>query len=338
MKSLATIRLHIGNAIPPGNKNETKGITALWQEISGFFLTKSFMARSSVRGETRPYQVTLDAEPLLKALKHAKTESGSFTEHQQAYIDDAGKAIEGELVITIASKKRELAEEESYQVATAFIQQLVMAAHIAYPGSLQILNARFIGENAHRYETQHFDARMFHSALRASTENQWPKLQKLAFDKVWSWLEATEGSQTYTAINSINKILFTLLKVAEQRHEHSVRTALLVMYQLEILLDCRQFNSLDDVRNRTRLILGNIPEAADCLQELHEIRNYLFLANQPVHPPTLICHTTERLQREQLDQHNSATESGTALVLKLLQDLITHDAYRYNFTESFTRS
>jgi len=213
-----------------------------------------------------------------------------------------------------------------------------MAAHIACPGSLQILNARFIGENAHRYETQHFDARMFHGALKISIDNEWPKLQQLTFDKVWSWLEATEVSQTYTAIKSINKVLFTFLKVAEQRHEYSARTALLVMYQIEILLDCRQFNSLEDVRNRTRLVLGNIPESADCLQELHKVRNHLFIANQPVHPPTLICHTNERALREQLGQHNSAVESGTALVLKLLQDLIAHDAYRYNFTESFTRN
>jgi hypothetical protein len=182
------------------------------------------MARSDISGEAHPYRVTLDAEPLLQALEHAKTESGSFTEHQKAYIDDVGKTIEGELTITIASKKNELTEEESYQVATAFIQQLVMAAHIACPGSLQILNARFIGENAHRYEAQHFDARMFHGALKTSIDNEWPKLQKLTFEKVWSWLETTEVSQTYTAIKSINKVLFTLLKVAEQRHEYSART------------------------------------------------------------------------------------------------------------------
>lgn len=338
MKSSTTIRLHIGNAIPPGNEKETKKIIALWQEISGFFTKEAYKARSGIKDEVHTYQITLDAQPLLQVLEHANTESGSLTGHQQAYIHDTGKTIEGELVITIASKHRELAEEESYQVATVFIQQLVMAAHIACPGSFQILSARFIGVNAHRYEAQEFDARMFHTALRASIENEWPTLQNLAFDKVWHWLEATEVSQTHTAITGINKTLFTLLKVAEQRHEESARAALLVMYQLEILLDCRELNSLDDVRNRTRLVLGKIPEGADCLKELHEVRTHLFTAHQPVHPPTLICHTAVSALQEQLGQHNSAVESGTALVLKLLQDLIAHDAYRYNFTESFTRS
>lgn len=338
MTSSASIRLHIGNAIPPGNENETGDIIALWQEISNFFSGRAFISRSDFRGEVRDYHVTLDAGPLLKALENAKTESSSFTEHQQTYIDNAGKAIAGELIITIASKKQELEEEESYQVATAFIQQMVMATHIACPGSFQILNARFLGENAHRYEAQNFDAKMFHGALKAAIENEWPKLQKLAFERVWGWLEGTEVSQTYTAIKSIDKTLFTLLKVAEQRNEFSARTALLVMYQIEVLLDCRQFNSMEDVRNRARLVLGDIPEAADCLQELHEVRNHLFIANQPVHPPTLICHTNERALREQLGQHNSAVESGTALILKLLQDLVAHGAYRYKFTESFTRN
>ncbi|KPP98884.1 hypothetical protein [Marinobacter sp. HL-58] len=337
MTSSASIQLHIANAIPPGNEKETSDIIALWQEVSGFFADKSFSSRSDFRGDVHDYHVTLDAGPLLKALENARTESGSFTEHQQAFIDDAGKIMEGGLIITIASEKQELAEEESYQVATAFIQQLVMATHIACPGSFQILNARFLGENAHLYEAQHFDARIFYGAYKTAIENEWPKLRNLAFGEVWNWLEGTEVSQTYTAIKSIDKSLFTLLKVAEQRNEYSARTALLVMYQIEVLLDCRQFNSLEDVRNRTRLVLGNIPEAADCLQELHEVRNHLFTANQPVHPPMLICHTAERALREQLGQHNSAVESGTALVLKLFQDLVAHGAYRYRFTESFTR-
>jgi len=338
MTSVATVRLHIGNAIPPGNENETRDIVALWQEISGFFSAKPFMSRSDFKGEPQTYDITLDAGPLVQALENAKSGSGSFNEHHLAYIEDAGKAIEGELAITIASQKPELAEDESYQVATAFIQQLIMAAHIACPGSFQILDARFLGENACRYEPQQFDAKLFYGALRTSIENEWPKLQKLAFGKVWNWLETTEVSRTYTAIKSINKALFTLLKVAEQRNEFSARTALLVMYQIEVLLDCRQLNSLDDVRNRARLVLGDIPESADYLQELHDVRNHLFTANQPVHPPTLICHAAERALPEQLGQHSSAVESGTALVLKLLQDLITHDAYRYTFTESFTRS
>ncbi|MDP2128236.1 MAG: hypothetical protein Q8K97_12755 [Pseudohongiella sp.] len=340
MNSSATIRLHIGNAIPPGNENATNDIIALWQEMAGYFTQRHFVSRhdTDIRSEARPYQITLNISQLLQTLKDAVSESGSFALHRQAHVDNADITLGGELTVTITSKNRELAEEESYQVATAFIQQLIMAANIACPGSMQILDARFVGEGAHRYEAQYYDAKTFHGAHKAAVENNWPKLEKPSFEKVWDWLESCEVSQTYTAIKNINKVLFTLLKVAEQRHDYSARTVLLIMYQIEMLLDCRQSNSLDLIRDRTRLILGDIPEAADCLRELYEVRYQLFMGAHPVHPPPLICHTTESALREQLAQHNSAVESGTALVLKLLQDLIAHNAYGYSFTQSFTRN
>lgn len=340
MSSSATIRLQVDNAVPPGNENATNRIISLWQEVDGYFTQKHFISRhaADIRSEARRYQITLDISLLLQTLQEAKAQSESFTLHSQAYAENPAIAIDGELLITVASPSRELDEEESYQVATAFIQQLIMAAHLTCPGSIQILSARFIGESARRYEAQQFDARMFHGALRAAVEHSWPNLEEHAFDKVWSWLESCETSQTYTAIKDIEKVLFTLLKVAEQRHDYSARTVLLIMYQIEILLDCRQFNSLDLVRERTRLVLGDLPEAADCLQELHEVRYQLFMASHPVHPPPLICHTTKSAVQDQLAQHNSAIESGTALVLKLLQDLITHNAFCYTFTESFSRS
>src|SRR5690606_6488931 len=133
-----------------------------------------------------------------------------------------------------------------------------------------------------RYEAQNFDARIFFGAGRIAGYNNWPLLGSPAPDKVWAWLEACENSQTEIAIKEINRVLFTLLKVAEQRHEYSARTVLLVIYQLELLLDDRHASSPTELRQRLRMILGAIPESADCLAELVEVRNNLFQGNQPV--------------------------------------------------------
>ncbi|TDT41432.1 hypothetical protein DES49_1516 [Halospina denitrificans] len=337
MASSRTIQLHIGNAIPPANAKGTERIIALWQQIGTFFGDRPFQAQSGIKGSARAYRISLDSSSLLRAMEGARDGSQSFSDHRSAHIKDPANRVDAELAITVTSEDQALEEVESYQVATVFLQQLVMATNIIHPGAFQVLDARFTGEGAHRFEAQQYDARIFHGALRTATSNQWPELGEPALETVWTWLEKTGVAKADTAIRDINRVLFTLLKVAEQRHEYSARTVLMVMFQLEVLLDCRDSRNLEQLRNRAQLVLGDIPEAADCFTELHDVRNGLFLANQPVNRPPLICHNTAQALREQIGQHNTAVESGTALVLALLQDLIANDAQSYNFIESMFR-
>lgn len=337
MASSRTIQLHIGNALPPANTRGTEQIIALWQQIGTFFRERAFQAQSGIKGVARVYSISLDSSSLLHAMESARDRSQSFSEQRRAYIDNPDNRIDAELAITVTGQEQALEELESYQVATVFLHQLVMATNIIHPGAFQVLDARFTGEGAHRFEAQQFDAQIFRGALKTATSNEWPKLGSPGLETVWNWLEHTGVAKADTAIQDINRVLFTLLKVAEQRQEYSARTVLLVMYQLEVLLDCRETRSLEQLRNRGQLVLGAIPEAADCFKELYDVRNGLFLANQPVHRPPLICHNTAKALREQIGQHNTAVESGTALVLALLQDLIAHNAQGYNFTERMSR-
>lgn len=337
MTSSAAVTLHIGNALPQGNAKETQQIIELWQQISAFFDQREFISAAGVRSNARPYLITLDCSQMLDVMEHASNQSQTFTEHRKAHVDDPQKAIGANLVITVSGKDGAPGEVESYQVATLFLQQLVMAANIVLPGSIQILDARFTGAGAHRFEAQNFDSKILHGALKSAVSNNWPALQQHSLETVWAWLESCEVSHTHTAIKDVNKVLFTLLKVAEQRHEYSARTVLLIMYQLETLLDCRNSRSVNLIRNRTRLVLGKVPEAADSFRELYEVRNNLFLANQPVHRPPLICHNTEEELREQIGQHNTAVELGAAVVMALLQDLIAHQAREFEFAETYSR-
>jgi hypothetical protein len=125
-----------------------------------------------------------------------------------------------------------------------------------------------------------------------------------------------------------------MIKLAEQRNELSSRTALLVIYQLEMLLDCRPPTDPRHLRNRIRLILGEMPEAADCISELYAARDGLLLGTRPVHRPPLITHDGVGEFMEQVDGQNNAVEMGIALALVLLRELIGHGAQEYAFTES----
>lgn len=338
MTSSVTIQLQVGNAIPPGNEKETSEIIKFWQQANAFFADLRFTAQGQLNGVADSYRVGLDAGELIAAMENARDQSGSFSRHQLAHVEDPAMAIAAKLSVTVAADNRTTTEEESYQVASVFIQQLVIAVNLIRPGAIQILDTRFAGQGAHRYEAQNYDSRIFYGALKASQENLAPPLKELSIEEVWGWLEETGSSRTDTAIKSINEVLFTLLKVAENRHEYSARTTLLVMYQLEVILDCRQVNSLADVYHRTSLILEHFSHADEWLSELQEARNNLFMASVPVHRPPLICHTTENAMRRQFGQHRSAVESGTALVLALLHDLIAHGAQRYRFSETMVRA
>ncbi|TVP58598.1 MAG: hypothetical protein EA349_04395 [Halomonadaceae bacterium] len=337
MAASTTIQLHIGNAIPPADVSNTEQIIALWQQIGSFFRDRSFQAQSGIKGAAKGYTITLDSSALENTMKSARDQSQSFRENSFFYTTDTDKRIDGGLAITVTAKEQKLEELEVFNVATVFLQQLVMLTNIIHPGSFQVLDARFTGDGAHRYEAQQFDARIFHGALRAARSNHWPVLHTPALETVWTWLEKSAVARTDIAIQNINRVLFTLLKVAEQRHEYSARTVLLVTYQLEVLLNCRELRSLEQLRNRAQLVLGMTPEAADCFTELHDVRNSLFLANQPVHRPPMICYNTAAALREQIGQHTTAVESGTAIVLALLQDLIAHNAQSYSFRESLSR-
>ncbi|WP_166263623.1 hypothetical protein [Marinobacter caseinilyticus] len=337
MKSPATITLNIGNALPFGNEKDTARIISLWESLDDYFRHRPFVAQSGINGKAKHYTISLNTESMVNMMTEAQTVSGSFSNHLASHIDDSSVSVSGELTITIGNERHSQDELETYQVATVFIQQLVMAANIALPGSIQILDAKYVGEGARHYEAQSFDSRLLYGAMTTAKANGSPSLHFHSFAIIWEWLDQCEVSHRSTAISDINKVLFTLLKVAEQRHEYSARTVLMVVYQLEVLLDHRDPSYLALTRNRARLVLGEIPESADCFAELYDVRNSLFLAHQPVHRPPLICHGTADALKEQIGQHNTAVELGTALVLALIQDLVTHNAQRYEFTETFSR-
>jgi hypothetical protein len=271
---------------------------------------------------------------LLSLMEHALQSDGSFDARRQALAEHAGKSLVGALVIEVGSDKEIPQEHEAYEVATVFLQQLVVAINLVQPGACRLLQTTFKSEGGHRYEAQVYDSKLYYGAFRNLRDLGWWQRHNPGFDKTWQWLERVDSSHAYTAIGSLEKVLFTVLKVAEQRNELSSRTALLIIYQLEMLLDCRGPTDPRHLRNRLRLVLGDFPEAADCITELYGARDGLLLGSRPVQRPPLICHDSVGEFMEHLDQHNNAVELGTALVLVLLRELISRNAQGFAFTES----
>jgi len=333
MSASHTIHLYIGNALPHGSAAESADILALWQEIQSFFQKHVFSATCGGRAEPRTCHITLDAGVLLALMQQALDNTGSFDAWRQSHARDVNNTLAASLLLEISSEENLSSEVEAYEIATIFLQQLVIAANLVRPGACRLLQTAFHGEGGHRYEAQPYDSKLYYGAFRNMLDLGWWNRHNPVFGKVWQWLEKSAGSHACTAIESLDKVLFTMLKVAEQRNEMSSRTALLVVYQLETLLDCRSPLDARLLRNRIKLILGEFPEAADCINELYGVRDGLLLGSRPVQRPPLITHDNIAEFLEQVDVHNNAVETGSALVLVILRELISRDAQGFDFTE-----
>ncbi len=332
MPAHSSVVLHIGNAVPHGSPDDSKKIVAHWRRLTRFFDQRETSLQAGTNKKPKTYCVSLDCSALTALLETALRTHGSFNEYHAAWVADSATELGARITVKIESR-RKLPEFETFEVAVLFLQQLVLATNITLPGAIQLLDVKFEGAGAHRYEAQSFDSRLLTGALQAARANNWPALDRVSFSAVWNWLEETECGHTDTAIKGINKVLFSLLKIAEQRNEYSARTVLMLVFQLEVLLDARHVTSHLAARSRAQLVFGKIPEAADCFSALFEIRNSLFMGDQPVHRPQFVAHDAGSEIREQLDQHHTTVELGTALVLALLQDLVKRKARAYKFIE-----
>lgn len=334
MNQYRHVHLHIANAIPPGNPAESASILTLWQELQNYFHERPFIVSVAGRATPRTFLISLDTVFMLKAMEHALGNAGSFDAWRQAHVHNANKPLSAALLLEISATDGAIEETEAYQVATLFLQQLVVAINLVQPGACRLLQTEYKGDGGHRYEAQAFDAKLYYGAFRNLRDLGWWQRLNPGFDKVWQWLERTEGSHGSTAIKRIDKVLFTMIKLAQQRDEFSARTALLVIYQLEMLLDCRSPTDPKHLRNRIKLILGEIPEAADCIGDLYLSRDGLLLGSCPVLRPPLIAHDSVGEFAEQMERQNNAIEMGIGLVLVLLRELISRDAEDYAFSES----
>lgn len=335
MNKTRSIQLAIGNALPNGNPAESASILALWQEIQMYFRKRPFSAALPERATPATWHITLDAGYLIALMERALQSAGSFDAWRQAQASKAEKSSSASLLLEIGGGDGKLPDElDAYVIATLFVQQLVIATNLVQPGAFRMLQPAFRSEGGHRYEAQAFDSRLYFGAFRNLRDLGWWQRHNPDFHKVWQWLERVDGSHGHVALGSLEKVLYTMLKVAEQRDELSSRAALLVIYQLELLLDSRPPADARHLRNRLRLVLGDMPEAADCIGELFGVRDGFLLGSRPVQRPRLICHDGISEFMEHMERHDNVVEMGTALVLVLLRELISHDAQAFVFTES----
>lgn len=329
----SSLQVSIDNVIPQANRDDSSAILALWREAAQLG-DSSFTAQARPGAPLRKYRVAMDASSLLSALEQALA-AGSFDRQREAHREHPSVSLAGGFAFSIEADGQPVRGLEAWGVVSVFLQQLELATNLVIPGSFQLLGGRFSGEEAHLVEAPVADS-VIYGGVRRSLAEHWPAQAGPGFAAVWNWLVQAELSHTHTAIKDVNKVLLTALKVAEQRQEYSARTVLLVLFQLEILLDCHTRNDPALLRRRLNMVLGKVPDAADCIRELYSVRNELFTGTQPVHRPSLLTDTVEDALEEQLGQYNQVVVHASTLVLLLLRELVARGARGFVFRETVT--
>jgi hypothetical protein len=333
MTSELSFHIHVDNIIPHADKQGSQEVFSIWKAASHFFNELSYECVSANGLQILSTKIKLDLSGAVEILESALERSGSFDNYRELHSENSDTDVGAILAMTIGlnDKDARLATEDAYYIASTFQQQLFLTMNLAFPGSCKLIGTRFVGHNAHLYEAQSFDSKLFYDARMCSHQQSWPALQKLDLTSVWAWLNMQGFSRSDIAISSINKVLFNMLKLAQQRHRFGSRSALLATKQFQLLLDTQDETRL---RNRTSLVLGQIPEASDCFVALLQLRRELFEGHHPVRRPALICHSSYEENREQMSSHNTTIELAATMIVALVQQLIKTEKSKFQFKES----
>ncbi|MBK8971123.1 MAG: hypothetical protein IPM37_07030 [Hahellaceae bacterium] len=331
-----TLSLQVDNLIPRGDPEETRAIIELWTSAQAHLQNKPFEVQDPGSGKSLSFTLSLKADAALGLMNAVRSQFGSFNAARRERATHADMTLGAVLAVELAAAPDDTSLLGTYHAASVFFQQLYLALNLALPGACQLLATRFIGEQAHRFESQNFDASAFYDARASALEQTWPPLSTLDFVSVWAWLERTGNCESNTAVTPINKVLIDLLKVGQQQNAQSARTALLVANQIELLLGTHRDEDLRTARQRASLIFGPPPEAADGFKVLFQLRQALFKGAHPVRRPALVYHSPEDETVGLLKPHNSGVERSFAVILALLQQLIKENAQAYRFSESLT--
>lgn len=333
MTSELSFHIHVDNIIPHADKNASQEILSIWKAAHQFFSQTAYQCVSADGNNILDLQVKLDLSGVIEIIENAIQRAESLDAYRQLHAENSDTEIGAVLAISLNPEQGPdpISTRDAYYVASTFQQQLFLTLNLAFPGSCKLIGARFVGHNAHLYEAQSFDSKLFYDARMTRQQEGWPASQSLDLPTIWNWLNAQGFSRSETAISSINKVLVNLLKLGQQRHRFGSRSALLVSQQFELLLNTHDETQL---RNRTRLILGDIPESSDCFVALLKLRDELITGNHPVRRPALICHSVTEESREQISRHNTTIELAANIIISLLQRLVKTDKNKYKFKES----
>lgn len=333
MKS-KNIEVSMGQPVPNVSSDAEDGVLNAWAQAQEWLKSVTFKVEDPFGDKLDIYHLSMDLSQVQAVLAEAK--QTGFSAYRQRMLKESSPFSRAVINVSLEVEHAPEQQLTFYHAAGVAIQQLFLALNIAVPGSCQILNARYLGDECNQFDPPLLDATPFVNAYLSSVDTQWPAINVLEFKKVWQWLEQLEVSESEIALRPMAKVLFGLLELSQTPSELNSRDALLVSHLLELLTDMEEMEHLGLLKSRVKLILGEGVDEGDSLAELYRMKHDYVLGERPIRRPALKLHDPEEELVQQLRVHNSPVEEGIAIVLAILQASCLENGRGYRFEETYT--
>jgi hypothetical protein len=233
----------------------------------------------------------------------------------------------------------ELTEPEANQIVHSTIQHLFLAQCLSVQGGGHLNAAHRIGSPKSQLEEDGNYAYYGDSLEAAWSEaSSWayPPLVRLQFSDVWGWLIRSGFDRCSVALSPLHKALVTLLTIAR----HPTRTAASDVLALSQALEAMLSNSTERVgsslKSRVDLILGEPLSHKRWLTDFYALRSRIIHGAFPIIRPGIFGDESDVYRHE--DQLLRPVDRATAVLMCLLQRLITSGSSGFSFVESFSHN
>jgi hypothetical protein len=174
-----------------------------------------------------------------------------------------------------------------------------------------------------------------YGARHAVKELGWPPLQLLDINQTWIWLQRQEGFRERVGGGPTGRAINALTHISSGKNSEAV-DLMWALVGLEALYATGRSSLLEQLRDRSRLLLGDCARAAKLVSSMYEIRSRFvhgdldFIGEHPMR------ETPDAFPQSAGSTTRRATHVAVAMLVASLQELVRRNWSGVRFSTTFS--
>jgi hypothetical protein len=329
-------RVDLGNIGPIDGKTDTRSRREFWVEMANHFAHQRALVRPDTASDLE-WEVSVDASDaiaFLEAIEMLEESPEVFDERVSSQRCLGRHFLSSALILHLTGP------EGDYRLGPAsaagkFLQQLFLGMNVALPGSMH-LAGRFVGELEITPAPPSLTSDLLESAFQHAVQRAWPPLSRLSFGQTWQWLEEELPYTLEVAEHPHHRALLSLLYLSTPGYREA-DMLLLIAQVLEAFFSDGKQGVGSVLRKRLELVLGAPATHSNWFNKFYERRSRIAHGSAPVFRPRDYTHDENEAVAKYFQCYLAPIDEAFAVLLAILQDLVTHDARQYSFPQEVLR-